>query len=227
MGRSEADHQPPGRDYAGTGVVDAVPEWRVLPDRDFSDQFLALRERLFDWIEPYYDRAHLTRAGDWMLVLAPDAPEHLVIAALLHDMERSVPGGPKLEMAVTRWDDRTYNDAHTGRSATIVPEWLREHGASPALAAAVAQPIREHEFGGSPEGDLMQAVDSISFLETNAQLVASWANRGMCSVEKAREKLEWMGDRVRHNEGREIALAYRQRSLAEFSELTNSRSADV
>jgi len=226
MGRAEVGHQPPGRDYAGVGVVEAVPAWRALPARDFSDEFLALRERLFDWIEPYYDRDHLTRAGDWMLVLAPDAPEHLIIAALLHDMERSVPGGPKLEMAVTPWDDRTYNDAHTARSAVIVPAWLLEHGASPTLAAAVAQPIREHEFGGSPEGDLMQAVDSISFLETNAKLVASWADRGMCSVEKAREKLEWMGDRVRHDEGREIALAYQQWSLAEFSELTDSRSAD-
>ena len=226
MGRAELGHQPPSDDYAGTGVVDAVPEWRVLPARDFSDEFLALREQVFDWIEPYYDRDHLTRAGDWMLVLAPDAPEHLIIAALLHDMERSVPGGPVLDMAVTPWDDRTYNDAHAGRSAVIVPEWLIEHGASPALAAAVAQPIREHEFGGSPEGDLMQAVDSISFLETNAGLVASWADRGMCSVEKAREKLEWMGDRVRHDEGREIALAYQRRSLAKFSELTDSRSAD-
>jgi hypothetical protein len=129
-------------------------------------------------------------------------------------------------MAVTAWDDRDYNDAHAGRSAVIVPEWLIEHGASPALAAAVAQPIREHEFGGSAEGDLMQAVDSISFLETNSGLVAGWAGNGRCSVEKAREKLRWMGDRVRHAEGRAIALEFQRRALEEFNQLTDPRRRD-
>ena len=106
----------------------------------------------------------------------------------------------------------------------IVPRWLAEHGAPAEFVEAVAQPIREHEFGGSPEGDLMQAVDSISYLETNAALTAGWATRGMCTVEKARQKLEWMGDRVRHPRGREIALAYQRRSLDEFGKLVDPRS---
>ena len=139
-------------------------------------------------------------------------------------MERKVPGGPVLDIAHVPWDDPSYNNAHTGRSAIIVPRWLTEHGASAELAEAVAQPIREHEFGGSYEGDLMQTVDSISFLETNSALVASWADRGMCTVVKAREKLEWMGDRVRHPRGREIALAYQRRSLDEFEMLVEPRS---
>jgi hypothetical protein len=62
----------------------------------------------------------------------------------------------------------------------------------------------------------MQACDSISFLEANVGLVASWANRGMCTVEKARQKLEWMGDRVGHERGREIVAAYKSRALVEF-----------
>lgn len=213
--------RPPDRPYGGAGaLIPEEPEWRTLPPgREFSDAFLETRERIYSWIEDYYDRVHLTRAGDWMLVVAPDAPEHLVVAALLHDMERSVPGGPVLDMANVPWSDRTYNDAHTGRSAEIVPRWLAEHGAPAAWVEAVPQPIREHEFGGSAEGDLMQACDSISYLETNAELTASWANRGMCSVEKAREKLLWMGERVRHPRGREIALVYRRRSLEMFDNL--------
>jgi len=218
-------HRPPSRVHGGAeALIPEEPDWRALPDRVFSPGFLALRGRIFDWIEDYYDRDHLTRAGDWMLVLAPDAPEHLVIAALLHDMERSVPGGPVLDMATVRWDDPVYNDAHTGRSAVIVPEWLAGQGASRELAAAVARPIREHEFGGSPEGDLMQAADSISYLESNAELTASWAIRGMCSIEKAREKLRWMGERVRHPLGRSIAEAYLGRSMREFELLVEQRS---
>jgi hypothetical protein len=216
-------HAPPARDYAGDSPVAPAPAWRVLPDRPFTPLFVDLRAKAFDWIEPYYDREHLTRAADWMLALAPDAPEHLVLSALMHDLERSVPGGPVLDMANTPWDDRAYNDAHTGRSAQVVAQWLLDQGAPAEFAAAVRQPVREHEFGGSPEGDLMQAADSISFLETNSRLVAGWANAGRCSQQKAREKLQWMGDRVRHAAGREIALAFQRRSLDEFNQLTDHK----
>jgi hypothetical protein len=198
----------------------------VLGDREFSPAFRTARAAIHDWIEPYYDRDHLTRAADWMVRLAPDAPEYLVLAALTHDLERSVPGGPQLDLANTPWDDRAYNDAHTSRSAEVVSRWLSEHGAPAEWVAAVRQPIREHEFGGSPEGDLMQAADSISFLETNSPLVAGWANDGRCTFEKAREKLRWMGDRVRHPAGREIALAFQRRSLEEFDQLTDARRRD-
>jgi len=219
------EHRPPVLAHGGEGaLIPEEPAWRVLPDRAFTPEFLMLRARIFDWIEDYYDRDHLTRAGDWMLVLAPEAPEHLVIAALLHDMERSVPGGPVLDMATVGWDDPVYNAAHTGRSAVIVPEWLSGQGAPREIVEAVAQPIREHEFGGSPEGDLMQAADSISYLESNAELTAGWAIRGMCSVEKAREKLRWMGGRVRHPLGRSIAEAYLGRSIRKFELLVEQRS---
>ena len=39
-------------------------------------------------------------------------------------------------------------------------------------------------------------------------------------MEKAREKLRWMGERVRHPRGREIARAYMERSLSEFDRMT-------
>lgn len=219
-----ATHAPPAREYGGAGaLMTGEPRWRALSERAFSEELLTLRARIFDWVEDYYDREHLTRAGDWMLVLAPAAPEHLVVSALLHDMERKVPGGPVLDMATTPWDDPAYNEAHTTRSAEIVRAWLIEHGARAEIFERVGRPIREHEFGGSPEGDLMQAVDSISFLETNGALVASWAERGMCSVEKAREKLRWMGERVHHEAGREIAAAYQRRALEEFDRLVDPR----
>jgi hypothetical protein len=201
-----------------------APPWRALPEgREFSAEFLALRPRIFGWIEDYYDRDHLTRAGDWMLTVEPQAPEYLVVAALLHDLERKVPGGPQLEFATVPWSDRGYNDAHTGRSAVVVPAWLTAFGADPELALAVAQPIREHEFGGSPDGDLMQAADSISFLETNVGLVAGWAGSGRCTPDKALEKLRWMGERVRHPEGSQIARRYMERAIGQFEELQTER----
>lgn len=183
------------------------PGWRELPaGRSFSDEFHALRTQVFERIESYYDRDHLTRAGDWLLYLEPEAPEPLVIAALTHDLERSVPGGPFLDKARTPWDDEEYNRAHCDRSAEIVPQWLAEVGASEAFVEGVQQPIREHEFGGSPLGDLMQAADSISFLEQNGDLVTAWFVRGDCTAAKSEEKLRWMLDRIRLERARPLAV---------------------
>lgn len=183
------------------------PEWRILPPaREFSPEFLAVRERIWEWTADYYDREHLLRAGDWMLWLAPDAPEYLIIAALTHDLERTVPGGPVLDRVNKSWDDADYNRAHCERSAEVVSGWLAEQNAPAEFGEGVRRPIREHEFGGSPAGDLMQAADSISFLETNGRLVARWVTSGAITYEKGMEKLRWMRDRVRVERARGEAL---------------------
>lgn len=197
------------------GVIER-PFLKLLPDREFTDEFLTVRQGLFERIDPYYDREHLTRAGDWMLAIAPEAPEYLVLAALSHDLERSVPGGPKLDMAVDPWDSVEYNEAHTGRSADLVPGMLAEHGASDAVCEAVRQPIREHEFGGGPEGDLMQAADSLSFLETNGGLCARWVIEGSCDYEKTRAKLSWMRDRIRLERARPMAARLHDLAVLEL-----------
>jgi hypothetical protein len=192
------------------------PGWRELPQRPFSREFLDVREHIFSWFADYYDRRHLARAGDWMLVLEPTVPEPLVLAALTHDLERSVPGGPIFDKATTSWDDVAYNTAHCERSAIIVSEWLERQGAPREFVEGVRQPIREHEFGGSPEGDLIQAADSISFLEVNGGLVSSWVLKGECSLGKAREKLDWMFERIRLARAREVGRPYHERSVAEL-----------
>ena len=180
-----------------------------------SAEFVELRAHALAWIEPYYDAEHLMRAGDWLLELEPDAPEPLVIAALLHDMERAVPGGPVLDKRRQRWDDRDYNLEHSERSAAVVAGWLVGKGASAPFVAGVL-PIREHELGGSPEGDLLQAADSLSWLEVNGRLAQEWVERGDCSLEKAREKLVWMCERVRLERARSTARTLLRKSLLEL-----------
>lgn len=182
------------------------PAFLALPsERQFSSEFLELRSRAFDWLADYHDREHLLRAGDWMLHLAPDAPEYLVLAALTHDLERAVPGGPVRDWVNVTWDDEGYNRAHCDRSAEIVSNWMAEQDAPSEWVDQIRQPIREHEFGGSGEGDLMQAADSLSFLECNARLVAGWVIEQACGYDKGIEKLRWMRDRVRLGRARDEA----------------------
>lgn len=181
-----------------------------------SAEFVRLRQAALDWIGPYYDGVHLERSGHWLLQLEPDAPEPLVIAALLHDMERAIPGGPQLDKRNQRWDDPEYNRAHSERSAAVVAGWLVGQGASRRFVDGVL-PIREHELGGSPEGDLLQAADSLSWLDVNAPLARLWVERGECDLDKARAKLQWMHDRIRHARARELAGPYLETALQELA----------
>ncbi len=185
-----------------------------LPDRRFSDEFHRLRADALAWIAPYYDGEHLARSADWLLALEPDASEPLAIAVLTHDMERSVPGGPILDKARTAWDDPDYNRRHCERSAEVVADWLRGRDASERFVRGVAIPIREHEFGGSTEGDLAQAADSLSWLEINAPMAAGWVLRGECDLATATTKLDWMLERIRLERARAPAAALHGPALA-------------
>ena len=157
------------------------------------------------WIEPYYDSVHLQQAVVWLLRIDPDASEPLLVAALTHDMERQFPGGPKLDKRTGAWDDRDYNARHAERSARIVGAWLRDQQIDDAFAARVAALILEHEFGGSKQGNKLQAADSLSFLDVNGVLAARWIADGETSLEHALRKLDWMYERIVLPDAQELA----------------------
>lgn len=166
------------------------------------------------WIEPYWNARHLERTRDWLLVLDADGGECLILAALTHDMERHFPGGPSMDPATMPADDPTYSQAHSERSASIVGEWLRDQEASRALVAEVERLIRAHEVGGAADENLLQASDSLSFLEVNDQLVARWYIDGRCSRQRARAQLTYMFDRIQVGRATELARPLYERALA-------------
>lgn len=180
---------------------------RGRPERRFSDEFHRLRGLALEWIGPYYDGEHLARAGDWLLELDPSVSEPLIIAVLTHDMERAMPGSIELNKRTTAWDDPVYIRRHCERSAEVVATWLREHDAPDEFVDGIRLPILEHELGGSPDGDLAQAADSLSWLNVNARLAAEWVSRGECDLAKAAAKLRWMRERIRLPRAAELAEA--------------------
>jgi hypothetical protein len=156
------------------------------------------------WIEPYWNAEHLRRADHWLLVLRPDASDALRLAALTHDMERHFPGGPVPDLTIPPGDDLEYRRVHSERSAGIVGEWLRGEGADEETVAEVERLIRLHEVGGDLDADVLQAADSLSFLEVNVDIPYAWARRGDCDLERAREQHTWMFERMRLPEAREL-----------------------
>jgi hypothetical protein len=150
-----------------------------------------LERAALEWIASYWNVEHLVRTRDWVVELDPDADLALRLAALTHDIERNFPGGP-----VPDPTDPDYARVHAERSAGIVGEWLASQGAAEELATAVARLVAAHETGGWPEADLLQAADSLSFLEINATRPAAWVRDGRCEPAEARARLREMNDRI-------------------------------
>jgi hypothetical protein len=145
-------------------------------------------------IENYpYNSTHLLKSLEWVDRLAPDASEAVRLATLTHDMERAF-GGP--DAIPIRMNDRAYEEAHSNRSARIVGEWLRANGAGHDLAEEVESLIRVHEWGGSPDANLVQAADSLSFLETNVGLMVGFATSGKYSPAEIARKFDHMYERI-------------------------------
>ena len=180
----------------------------------------ALVEQARRWVvENYpYNRDHLLRALEWLDRLEPNAREAVRLATLTHDMERAFPGPDS--PALTSLDDPIYERLHSERSARIVRDWLRGHGADEDLVRDVSELIRDHEVGGSREADLVQAADRLSFLETNIDLFLGFVRSGRFSVADVRTKIEHSYHRIRVPDAKVLALPLYEQADARLASLS-------
>jgi hypothetical protein len=169
-------------------------------------------------VEGFANGRHLVRARDWLLELEPDASEALKIAALTHDIERNFPGGPSQRADVPA-NDRSYRDAHQARSVEILSSWLVEQGRSD-LVEAVSDAVGTHEWGGSPGADLVQAADSIAFLEITAREAPGWVSEGRYSRERTVDQIKWMYTRIRLPRARALARPFYVKALNDLASLS-------
>jgi pyruvate, water dikinase len=168
-------------------------------------------------IENYpYNSTHLLKSLEWVDRLAADASEAVRLATLTHDMERAF-GGP--DAVPIKMSDRAYEEAHSNRSARIVGEWLRANGAGDALTNEVQRLIRVHEWGGSPDANLVQAADSLSFLETNVDLMLGFAKTGKYSCTDIAVKFDQMYERIQVPAASALARPMWERAKARLEAL--------
>lgn len=163
-------------------------------------------------VENYpYNRTHLLKSLEWLDRIAPDASEAVRIATLTHDMERAFPGPDAIPIVM---NDRAYEKAHSDRSARIVGAWLRNNGADAAFVRQVETLVRVHEWGGSPDANLIQAADSLSFLETNIDLMLGFVKSGKYSIAQVAAKFDQTYDRIQVASAKEIARPMWQHAKA-------------
>ena len=168
-------------------------------------------------IESYpYNSTHLVVSLNWLDRLAPDAAEAVRLAALTHDMERAFPGPDAPPIVL---NDRAYEKAHSDRSARIVGDWLRQNGADAELAKQVAALIGVHEWGGSPDANLVQAADSLSFLETNIDLMLGFLRAGRYSRAQIEGKFDETYYRIQVPEAKTIARPMWEQAKARLEAL--------
>ncbi len=160
-----------------------------------------LLQRATAWmaeLHPHF--RHMQRTLEWAVEIDPQASEAVRIAAVTHDAERAYPEGD-WDSAVS-WNDPEYNRWHQERCAQIVAAWLHEQDAPADLTAEVERLVLVHEEGGFPEADVVQAADSLSFLETMVHVIAEWVQSGRAprgnAEGKARHSLERISPALPH-----------------------------
>jgi hypothetical protein len=176
-------------------------------------------ESVRNWVRECSPQApHLERTLAWTIELEPNASEEVRIAALSHDMERAFPEGSPMWEADRGWQDPLYDIAHTERSARFVGDFLREHGVPEPGVREVVRLILAHESGGWHDADVIQAADSLSFLETMGGPVARWVVEGRATAQQARGRIDHAVRRIRFAPAREIAGSMLPTALREFDE---------
>jgi hypothetical protein len=177
----------------------------------------SLVETAVEWVVATYtyNNYHLVDSLKWLDRIAPSSAESVRLATLTHDMERAFPG-PDQPVMKSLVDDE-YNRVHSERSARIVGAWLREQGSGERLASEVEDLIRAHEDGGWEEANLVQAADSLSFLNCNVDLFLKFARNGKWAVTEVRHKFNHSYERIQVPRARELALPMLEQANARLA----------
>lgn len=195
----------------------------VIAGRYADPTFNEIERSALQWLDGFYSLEHLLCTRVWAIRLCADASPELKFAALVHDAERFFPGGPT--STPSKFDDPDYLFAHSIRSADIVEAWLRARTPPPAedYIGHVRRLILRHEIGGGWEADILQAADSLSFLETFDWLTVDWVRSGRYTIPQAKEKLDFTVERIRPSAALRHALPLYERAVRLLESAHDSR----
>ncbi|MDD5340941.1 MAG: DUF4202 family protein [Patescibacteria group bacterium] len=104
---------------------------------------------------------HLHSVWQWVLKLKPGANIALQLAALGHDIDRSIE-----ERRIKKQDFATYDEykeEHALLSAQIMCEILRKYNFDESTIVKVKHLIENHEVGGSGDIEILKEADSVAF----------------------------------------------------------------
>lgn len=111
------------------------------------------------------DPIHAENTVEWVLKLTAEADDSLLLAALGHDIERSVQSRRVHKADYPSFDD--FKAAHALNSADILADLLGMVGLDEAVVRETHRLVKLHEIGGDRRSDLLRDADSLSFFQVN------------------------------------------------------------
>jgi len=111
------------------------------------------------------DPIHSKNTREWVLKLKPEADMALQIAALGHDIERSLKGRKTRRQNYADYNE--FKKAHSRKSAKVLYEILLKYDLNQTIIDKINKLVICHEFGGNPEADTLKDADSISYFDVN------------------------------------------------------------
>ena len=158
------------------------------------------------------DILHAKRTVYWIKRLKPDADEALLIAGILHDIERAFYGDWKKGS-----DDPELLRKHQNMCAREAEKFLKSERAGAAFIKRVKSLVARHEEGGDEEQNILCEADCLAYFEKKALRHAKAGKR------EGRErvmikKLKYIFKRISSPRARKIALPFYKKALAELSD---------
>jgi len=136
------------------------------------------------------DPMHAQSVHKWVLKLKPDADEALQIAALSHDIDRTMTGITEKDLKDYSQIDE-FKKQHAKRSAQFISEILRKRGYLEDVINKVAKLVENNEVGGDEETNILTNADSISYFEGN---IPTYLKRN--GREQTKKKIQFMYKRI-------------------------------
>lgn len=158
------------------------------------------------------DILHAKRTVYWIKRLKPEAGEALLIAGILHDIERAFYGD---------WKKGSINLSqlrkHQNLSATEAAKFLRRAGAKDAFIKKVKNLVSRHEEGGDREKNILCDADCLAYFEKKS------LRQAKRHIQEGREalmikKLKFNFKRIVSPRARKIAWPFYKKALAVLSD---------
>lgn len=153
------------------------------------------------------DVQHGQRTAYWIREFYPAADEALLVAGLLHDIERAFYGDWKKGS-----DDPAALRKHQDLSAEEAMKFLRGISVSEAIIERVGNLIRYHETGGDDDQNVLCDADCLAYFEEKA---SRWAKRSVeeGSQVEMRRRLEYYFSRFKSPRARQLAQPYFEEAI--------------
>lgn len=137
-----------------------------------------------------FELVHAQLVLKWVLKLKPDANEALKISAIGHDIDRAITGITEKDL-IDYSNINKFKKEHGVRSANFVVDILKTHNYPEDIIEETRHLIKNHEFGGNENSNILMNADSLAYFEYN---IPSYLKRN--GEERTKDKIKFMYNRL-------------------------------